>query len=158
MPPEFRPGPGPDDDARHFPDPAGLARSQVAQLQAHIAVVAEADKSARDRVIAGLADAPTRDLANLRRYERAALRRLEWVKDQMDRVGLRPRPQSVEPRPTIVPPPDPTPATPPVDPAPPRVVDQTKPPAAPATAPAAPEDRPRRPDLARFHRRNRRSA
>ena len=171
-PPEFRPDPaGAAVDAEGraagtVPSPAGLARAKVAELQAHRAVVAAADESARALVRAGLADAPTRDLANLRRYERAALRRLDWVQDQMDRAGLRPRAQSLAPRPTAATPtaapaPARPPGTPPtgrVEPTPPRALGETKPLAPPAPGPPAAEPRPRRPDLDKFRRRDRRSA
>ena len=171
-PPAFRPGPIAADGrvAGIAPGPAELARAQVAELQAHRAVVAEGDESARDLAIAGLADAPTRDLANLRRYERAALRRLGWIKDQMDQAGLRPQPQSnfnhaATPAPTPTVDEDPIPARTPDDqriernePASARVPGETGPTPDLATPPPATEARPKRPDLDKFRRRNRRSA
>ena len=175
MPAAFRPGPI-DDDGRVVgiaPGAAELARAQVVELQAHRAVVAEADDSARELVIAGLADAPTRDLANLRRYERAAVRRLAWIQDQMDRAGLRPRTQSASSQatpPTTQPGPPGRPDRPttPRTPEPPRgerneperirVPGETESGRVAATVPTTAGPRPQRPDLDRHRRRNRRSA
>jgi len=46
---------------------------------------------ARTLVEAGLTDLPSREVAHLRRYERATLRRLVWLKTQMTEAGLQPQ-------------------------------------------------------------------
>jgi len=72
--------------------PAALARGQVAELQSLRELVAEADEVDRALVEAGLSDVPSREVANLRRYERAAQRQLYWLSAQMKEAGLRPQP------------------------------------------------------------------
>ncbi len=74
--------------------PASLARSQVAELRSLREVVAEADEVDRALVEAGLTDVASREVANLRRYERAAQRQLYWLSAQMKEAGLRPQPAS----------------------------------------------------------------
>ena len=86
------------------PSPIRLARGQIAELQALRETVGEVDEARREMVETGLIDAPSREIANIRRYERAAHRQLYWLAAQMKEAGLRPQPQPVKaepsPRPT----------------------------------------------------------
>jgi len=75
------------------PSPAQLARCQVVELQALRETVGEADEARRAMVEAGLIDAPSREVANIRRYERAAHRQLYWLAAQMKEAGVRPQTQ-----------------------------------------------------------------
>ena len=110
------------------PDPATLARAEIAKLQALRALTLEADEANRSLVETGWSDLPTRDLATLRRYERAAERRLYWLMDQLKLAGLHPR---IQPRPAVAPPalnvPEPKPEIERNEPIPAATTDETKP-------------------------------
>jgi len=80
--------------------PAALARRQIAELQDHRDRVGEADEVARTLVEAGLTDLPSREVAHLRRYERATLRRLFWLSAQMKEAGLQPQAHATTTHPT----------------------------------------------------------
>ena len=83
------------------PDPATLARAEIAKLQALRSLVLEADEANRQLVATGWGDPPTRDLATLRRYERSAERRLYWLMDQLKLAGLDAR---IQPHSAVAPP------------------------------------------------------
>ena len=79
----------------HAPAPLTLARSQIAELQALRNTVGEVDEFHREMVEEGLNDVPSREIAILRRYERATHRRLYWLTAQMRESGLRPQQRTV---------------------------------------------------------------
>ena len=85
--------------------PAALARERIAELQALRDRVGAADDLTRTLAASGLSDIPSREVATLRRYERATLRRMFWLKTQMNEAGL--QPQALAPPATPVPPAEP---------------------------------------------------
>lgn len=157
--------------AGYAPDPVTLARTQIVALQTLRTELAAADEVNRALVEAGQSDLPNRELAALRRYERATVRRLDWLMTQIRAAGLQAQGVPV-PVPAPVPFPHPVPA--PADPAPAvaarneaipgDATDKTKPkagePAAAAPQPgpeptlSLPASAPRRPDLAKLARRD----
>ena len=72
-------------------DPGTLARTMITDLQALRDLTAESDAATRAVTAADLADIPSHDVALLRRYERATLRRLSWIMDQIAAAGLEPQ-------------------------------------------------------------------
>ena len=95
------------------PRPAALARAQIAELQALRVQVAEVDAIHRHRVEAGWDDVPNREVATIRRYERATRNRLYWLMHQIKEAGLHARTRPV---------PIPIPIPIPVDPPAPKLV------------------------------------
>ncbi len=88
--------------------PAALARREITRLETLWTCAIEADDSDRSAVATGRTDIPSRDVANLRRYQRANFRRLSWIMDQMTAAGLLLRPRSgspAAPTPPLLPPP-----------------------------------------------------
>ncbi len=70
------------------PGPADLARREIADLCSLRERAGEADEVNRTLVEGGMSDVPSREVANLRRYERTALRHLGWLSAQMKEAGL----------------------------------------------------------------------
>ncbi len=152
--------------------PGIVARQQLERLQSTREIAVESDKEARALVEAGDNDIPNRDIANLRRYERATRRHLYWLIAQMRAIGLRPHPTpesaTVEPQSVPLPAPQPTQPRPialvadpaqaernePISPTP---DDETKPFATEPTLTTAPEPARKRPDLARIAKRERKA-
>ena len=126
-----------------------LARGALAELARQRAVASEADEVERALAVADCRDTPTRELARLRRYELALVRRLQWLLTE-------PRDPIVEPVPAPVEAPAPPVAAERNEPNPPGETNRIEatPPAPPRTATPADPLR-RRPDLARFEQRNR---
>ena len=75
--------------------PAALARAQIAELQALRVQVAEVDAIHRHRVESGWDDVPNREVATIRRYERATRNRLYWLMHQIKEAGLHARTRPV---------------------------------------------------------------
>ncbi len=116
------------------PTPLALARARIAELEEQRTSVEEADQVARALAETDDNDVPTPELARLRRYEQALVRRLQWLLAELRaEAPEQPAPQ-VEPARNEA-----------------KAADETKP-----TSPGSPDLTPRnRPDLARIARRDR---
>ena len=126
-----------------------LAQAALLDLAAQRAVVAEADEVEQALAIADCRDTPTPELARLRRYELALVRRLQWLLAERGDPPLAGEADA------------PRPATAPAvagrneanSPAPPAETKPTAAVARPIAPPAMPPAAPRhRPDLARLER------
>ncbi len=148
--------------------PEALARAQIAQLQATRGLVADADEAERASVHSGHGDVSNRQFATLGRYERSARRHLYWIMDRMAEAGMRSqtRPTPVPPAPTPAPPQPTPPASPrqriePTEAITPVARDETNPttitPPSVSAEPIVPPNPPRRPDLARIAKRERKA-